>query len=109
MGTGHKPHLENVARTESCSALDFDCADKLAPTPSRALRGPPPRVAQSYRSPDRRPSRTPGRRAPQISEYLVTLDLPLDVPITADELRALEILLGQDLMRALATSEQKVA
>jgi hypothetical protein len=39
----------------------------------------------------------------------VTLDLPLDVPITADELRALEILLGQDLMRALATSEQKVA
>jgi hypothetical protein len=40
---------------------------------------------------------------------LIGLDLPLDVPITADELRALEILLGPDLMGALATSKRKAA
>lgn len=109
MGTSHKPHLDNVGRTESCSALELECADKLAPTPSHSLRAPPLRVTQSHGPPDRRRSRTPGRRAPQISDYLIRLDLPLDVPITADELRALEILLGQDLIGALATSKRKAA
>jgi hypothetical protein len=38
-----------------------------------------------------------GRAAPQSSDYLVSTDLPHDVPVTETELRALEILLGNDL------------
>ena len=110
MGTRHTPHLDNAARTDSCSALEFDCADRLAPTLSHSLPAPPPRSAQLLQLPDRqRKSRTSGRRAIQVSDYSVRLELPIDVPITAHELRALEILLGQDLILALATGEQKVA
>jgi len=45
-----------------------------------------------------------GRAAPQVSDYSVSAELPENIPISEDELRALEILLGIELKEMLAKS-----
>jgi hypothetical protein len=48
-----------------------------------------------------------GRAAPQVSDYSVSSELPENVPISENELRALEILLGPELKELLAKSGGK--
>jgi hypothetical protein len=48
-----------------------------------------------------------GRAAPQVSDYSVSAELPENIPISENELRALEILLGIELKELLAKSAGK--
>jgi hypothetical protein len=48
-----------------------------------------------------------GRAAPQVSDYSVSAQLPENIPISENELRALEILLGPELKELLAKSAGK--
>jgi hypothetical protein len=48
-----------------------------------------------------------GRAPPQASDYSVSSELPENVPISENELRALEILLGPELKELLAKSDGK--
>jgi hypothetical protein len=48
-----------------------------------------------------------GRAPPQVSDYSVSAELPENIPISENELRALEILLGIELKELLAKSAGK--
>ena len=49
-----------------------------------------------------------GRAAPQVSDYSVSSELPENIPISENELRALEILLGPELKELRAVSAGKL-
>ncbi|MBV9752436.1 MAG: hypothetical protein JO188_07955 [Hyphomicrobiales bacterium] len=104
MGIG--PHRVGIARTDNCSAPEINAADR-APRTRRSLL--PLRKTHSLSPLHSQGSRTAGRSAPELSKYAVACDLPLHVPVTSDELRALEILLGHDLVKTLTASDRKVA
>jgi len=103
---GIQPHRVIVARTENCSAPELAAADSA---PHMRRRAPPLRETQSLLSPHSQGSRTSGRPTPVLSKYAVACNLPLHLPVTSDELRALEILLGNDLVKTLTASDRKVA
>jgi hypothetical protein len=48
-----------------------------------------------------------GRAAPQVCDYSVSSELPENMPISENELRALEILLGPELKELLANPAGK--
>lgn len=53
--------------------------------------------------------KTRGRRQPQAEDFSVTFDLPQSPPISDKELRAIEILLGEDLQKLLTDNANSEA
>lgn len=53
--------------------------------------------------------KTRGRRQPQAEDFSVTFDLPRSPPISDKELRAIEILLGEDLQKLLTDNANSEA
>lgn len=77
----------------------------MSPRPKRER--PRLRYRFGIEPPRRRVHRTAGGTTLHPSDYSVAIDIPLSIPITELELRAVEILLGNDIKELLAMPPDK--